>query len=100
MDLSEWIYKLYGLLPSLMFLAIIAVYVVLYMKYRQHHRTRGDDVVDEAFMSEREWKSRKRIVQTEPKRLPGHISCEQTDYVRFDPENFSWFEPSETTPDW
>lgn len=66
----------------------------------RRHRTRADDAVDRVFQTEREWKSRKRIVQTEPKRLPGHISCEQTDYVRFDPENLSWFEPSETTPDW
>lgn len=51
---------------------------------RRHH-TRADDAVDRVFQTEREWKNRKRIVQTEPKRLPGHISCEQTDYVRFIP---------------
>ena len=96
-DIFDWIYVI-GVCGALVYIVIKKC--VTYFRYERYHRTRGQDLVDEVFMSEREWQNRKRVEQTEPKRLLGYVSCEQTDYVRFDPENLSWFEPSETTPDW
>ena len=96
-DIFDWIYVI-GVCGALVYIVIKKG--VTYFRYERYHRTRGQDLVDEVFMSEREWQNRKRVEQTEPKRLLGYVSCEQTDYVRFIPENINWYEPTVTTPDW